>query len=125
MSTVVLVLAEVYVPVLMYLEPSAFTHVVCPLSFVDSADLMAFDQMLILKCLLEVEPDPNALLNLERAVKLADVDTCLVIPLLQRDAVIASLLGLLVVDRLIRALHLISFFASQAPQIRCFKPAEV
>ena len=83
MSTVVLVMTEVNVPVLMYFETSPLTHVVFPLTLVDSTDLVTFDKMLILKCLFEIEPDTKAFLNLKCRIKLSDVDSCLEISFLQ------------------------------------------
>ena len=83
MSAVVLVLTEVNVPVLMYFETSALTHVVLPLTLIDSADLVTFDKVVILKCLFEIEPDTDALFDLKCRIKLSNVDSCLEISFLQ------------------------------------------
>ena len=112
MSTVVFVLSEVNVFVFVYLEATAFTHVAHPLAFVNTADLLTVESLIVLKSLFEVKPYANALFVFECAIELADVNPRLVVFFFQGESIVAGLFCPLVIDGFVETLDAVHLFAS-------------
>ena len=97
MATIILVLAKVNISILVYLEASAFAHVIHPLTFVNTAYLLTIESWFIWKRLFEVQPKTYTLFVFELTIKLADVNSRFVVLFFQREPSIAALLRSLIV----------------------------